>query len=387
MAQALNPAGGWTVHKSFHTGAGPYLSYKIAAALRKYNPDYTPAQIDHAKWVVQRNTASIALSEDYPAPKDLQGPAIDWNAMPAVIERLLQMLLRPEDRRDTVELNSNELVVVINAHSAWPVFDMRTTVDEVTRQMQGKWNYWPARVLGGFDIQRSGGHRGVSLTVLNVQNLDLNPGGPSGGMVACLDDHTVEEPRWERIMVRKMFRGRDSAGEFVHPELLDWVTPQGGYYRIARAVLGENEDDVSSSGQAKGGWNLESVTYGVRRLVDKPEEKTPEPEPVGGKEEEAEVEMFKTVEELPDRYRHRLHHNDEDDRPPIQHPTFRHEGEDEPFIDLVGRQARRFATPDSGIGDDPGPAETKKLPISSSTPPPKVHITYPQEEDEDYEII
>ena len=372
-ASALNTSGGWTVHKSFNTGAGPYLSYKIAGSLRNRSI-HTTAQVDHVKWLVQRNTASIALSEDYPAPPDLDGPAIDWSNMPAVIEKLLQMMLKPEDRRDMLTLNSNELVVVLNAHSAWPVFDMRRAVDELVRQLKGKWNYHPVRVLGGFDIQRSGGHRGVSLTVLNVCNMDL-PDAPSGGMVACLDDQSVEEPRWERVMVRKSWAGnRDLTGEYVNPELLEWVNPRGGYYRLAHAAL-PNKDWESESGPEtvpESKWKL-ALRSGEGEKPETAIDPTPArtittPDPDAA---DADADMSETLEDLPD------------DKLPIAHPTWQHSTMTESLIDFVGRQAKRFATPDSGIGeDDPGAMEKAG---GTGTGVKKIRID--DEEEEDYEMV
>ena len=404
ITPALHPDGGWTIHKSFHTGAGPYLSYKISNSLRNRmvaNPNITDSSISHVQWLIQRNTASIALSEDARSTSTAAGPptpAIDWTNLPSLIESLLQMLLRPEDRRDTVTLNSNELVFVLNAHSAWPCFDMRAATDELIAQLHGKWNYRPVRVIGGLDIQRSGGHRGVSLTVLNVCNMDLHDGGGiSGGMVECLEDKGVEEPRWERVVVRKSWSGNGEwLGEFVHPDLLEWVEPSGGYYRIATAVSGKKERENSAgSGTADDKGDEIEAGVGVKAKENEQEDMAknvkgklrndkqevasydPDKKKASYDEEDedvdahethpilnddlptyhphntgldndidTEMEMYETVEELPDR-------TITSERPPIQHPTWAHSaGGPETLIDLVGRHAKRFATPDSGIGLD-----------------------------------
>ena len=193
-----------------------------------------------------------------------------------------------------------------------------------------------------------------------------------------------------------------------------WVEPTGGYYRIATAVAGERErDDGAKSDTSKDKEDDFEAKLGVKAKGDEQEEMAKngkskltddkkgtaaddpgkvslygpsddeDDEDVDAREThpilsdddptdhfhhtgldddiDAEMDMYETVEELPDRTA--------SERPPIQHPTWVHSaGGPETLIDLVGRHAKRFATPDSGIGLDAGgvdpPGENKKAKIT-----------------------
>ena len=345
-AAALSPDGGWSISKSFNAGAGPWLTYKIGNAVQNMSA-YSQAQIDHVKWLVTRNTVSISLSEDYPYKKD----GINWSNMPAVIDKLFQMMIAPEDRRDTIDLNSNELVLIINSHGAWPMFDMRATTDEAVRQIREKWNYWPVRVYAGYDIQRSSGHKGLTLSLLNVCNTDL--GGPS--MIELLDA-PVPEPGWHRLMIKKVYRERNYVSEYVHPDLLEWREQKKGYHPDVYLQTGDMDTPARKRRKSEASANVSPevlhnqpilATANVNMIqttVEAEDDTMPLDNKTSGLERDEEPDMFMTVKELPDP---RI----------ISHPTFDHSGGGgEHLIDLVGRHAKRFATPDSGIGIEEEPA-------------------------------
>jgi len=103
--------------------------------------------------------------------------------LPELVETMLKQLLDQSDKdRAFANVNSNEVVLLINNLGAVSVLEMGGITAEVVTQLEKKYNIKPVRVLVGTFMTSLNG-LGFSITLLNVVNTDL--GGPS--MVELLD--------------------------------------------------------------------------------------------------------------------------------------------------------------------------------------------------------
>ncbi|KAJ4515548.1 hypothetical protein HRR83_004762 [Exophiala dermatitidis] len=120
---------------------------------------------------------------------------------------LLQGLLDRKTSRSrsrTVQMNSNEPVVLINQSSRLDRNTFSRVVDETVSQLQHQWNIWPVRVYGGAFVEMETDDDGYCITLLNVVNTDI--GGPS--MVQLLDE-PCDAPEWCSFTRREAWRERD----------------------------------------------------------------------------------------------------------------------------------------------------------------------------------
>lgn len=103
--------------------------------------------------------------------------------LPELVKRMLLQLLDPKDEdRAFLNVNSNEVVLLINNLGGVSVLELGGITAEVVGQLEKTWNIKPVRILAGTYMTSLNGN-GFSISILNVVNTDI--GGPS--MLQLLD--------------------------------------------------------------------------------------------------------------------------------------------------------------------------------------------------------
>ena len=103
--------------------------------------------------------------------------------LPELVGKMLSQLLDQSDKdRAFLNVNSNEVVLLVNNLGGVSVLEMGGITTEVVSQLHNKWNVQPVRILSGTYMTSLNG-LGFSISLLNVVNTDI--GGPS--MVQLLD--------------------------------------------------------------------------------------------------------------------------------------------------------------------------------------------------------
>jgi dihydroxyacetone kinase len=103
--------------------------------------------------------------------------------LPQLVSKMLQQLLDPKDKdRAFLNVNSNEVVLLINNLGGVSVLELGGITAEVAGQLEKTYNIKPVRVLAGTYMTSLNG-LGFSISILNVVNTNI--GGPS--MVQLLD--------------------------------------------------------------------------------------------------------------------------------------------------------------------------------------------------------
>lgn len=103
--------------------------------------------------------------------------------LPELVETMLRQLLDTKDKdRAFLNVNSNEVVLMINNLGAVSVLELGGITTEVVTQLEKTYNIKPVRVLAGTYMTSLNG-LGFSISILNVVNTDI--GGPS--MLQLLD--------------------------------------------------------------------------------------------------------------------------------------------------------------------------------------------------------
>jgi len=188
------------------TGAGSVLVAKICDALARRG--YEDSVVQKVAGLVVANLMTCASSqvgeeagletvitkpEDEVCRKDVQRK---------VYLMLRGMLDDSATRTRSVNMNSNEPVLLINGCDGIEARRLVASVSETVRQLQEDWDIWPARVYAGRYFPGRGD--GFSITLLNVVNTDI--GGPS--MVQLLDEHS-DSPEWGTFLRREIWRHTD----------------------------------------------------------------------------------------------------------------------------------------------------------------------------------
>jgi triose/dihydroxyacetone kinase / FAD-AMP lyase (cyclizing) len=103
--------------------------------------------------------------------------------LPELVKRMLQQLLDSKDNdRAFLNVNSNEVVLLINNLGSVSVLELGGITTEVVGQLEKTYNIKPVRVLAGTYMTSLNG-LGFSISLLNVVNTNI--GGPS--MIQLLD--------------------------------------------------------------------------------------------------------------------------------------------------------------------------------------------------------
>lgn len=103
--------------------------------------------------------------------------------LPELVKKMLQQMLDSKDEdRAFLNVNSNEIVLLINNLGGVSVLELGGITAEVVSQLEKTYNIKPVRILAGTYMTSLNG-LGFSISILNVVNTDI--GGPS--MLQLLD--------------------------------------------------------------------------------------------------------------------------------------------------------------------------------------------------------
>ena len=158
--------------------AGLALLLKICGALADMS--YPPEVVDRVSALVKRNLMTAVHSE-----LDTQCSPGDEEWIKLRVAAVLACMLDSNtSRTPSINVNSNEPVLLINNFGELNHELVRKIVGMTMEQLHQVWNVWPVRVYAGPFImgQVSDEYRqiGFSITLLNVVNTDI--GGPSASL-------------------------------------------------------------------------------------------------------------------------------------------------------------------------------------------------------------
>ncbi|RDL39436.1 uncharacterized protein BP5553_03776 [Venustampulla echinocandica] len=126
-------------------------------------------------------------------------------ALPELVSRMLQQLLDWKDEdRAYLNVNSNEVVVLINNLGGISVLELGGITTEVIEQLEKTYKIKPARVLAGTYMTSLNG-LGFSISILNTVNTNI--GGPS--MIQLLDD-PCEATGWAAPIRKETWEAKSS---------------------------------------------------------------------------------------------------------------------------------------------------------------------------------
>ncbi|KAH7318470.1 Dak1 domain-containing protein [Stachybotrys elegans] len=126
--------------------------------------------------------------------------------LPTLVSKMLAQLLDQSDKdRAFLNVNSNEVVLMINNLGGVSVLEMGGITTEVATQLEKNYNIRPVRVLTGTFMTSLNG-LGFSITLLNVVNADI--GGPS--MIELLD-HPSEVAGWSAPIHKTSWEAKNTA--------------------------------------------------------------------------------------------------------------------------------------------------------------------------------
>ena len=126
--------------------------------------------------------------------------------LPELVSKMLAQLLDPADKdRAFVNVNSNEVVLLINNLGGVSVLEMGGITSEVVSQLGDRYSIKPVRILTGTYMTSLNG-LGFSITLLNVVNTEI--GGP--GMIDLLDAPS-EVPGWSAPIRKETWEAKNNA--------------------------------------------------------------------------------------------------------------------------------------------------------------------------------
>lgn len=127
-------------------------------------------------------------------------------ALPQLVKEMLAQLLNPDDKdRAFVNVNSNEVVLLVNNLGGVSPLEMGGITEEVVKQLNKTWNIKPVRILSGTYMTSLNG-LGFSISILNVVNTDI--GGP--GMIELLDAPS-EVTGWSAPIRKETWEAKNDA--------------------------------------------------------------------------------------------------------------------------------------------------------------------------------
>ncbi|KAG4438744.1 hypothetical protein IFR05_005772 [Cadophora sp. M221] len=208
------------------TGASLEDVYKVAK-LASDNLVSVGASLDHVH--VPGRAAPDPNSEENLAAEEVEiGMGIHNEAgserakvdLPELVKRMLAQLLDSKDKdRAFLNVNSNEIVLLINNLGSVSVLELGGITTEVVGQLEKSYNIKPVRILAGTYMTSLNG-LGFSISILNVVNTDI--GGPS--MLQLLDapceaagwTAPIRKETWEAKSTQTR-EGVDAAAEELKP--------------------------------------------------------------------------------------------------------------------------------------------------------------------------
>ncbi|KAI1171436.1 dihydroxyacetone kinase [Nemania sp. FL0916] len=125
--------------------------------------------------------------------------------LPELVKTMLAQLLDKNDRdRAFLNVNSNEVVLLVNNLGGVSVLELGGITAEVVRQLGENWGIQPVRILSGTYMTSLNG-LGFSISLLNVVNTDI--GGPS--MIQLLD-YPCEATGWSAPILKTTWEAKNS---------------------------------------------------------------------------------------------------------------------------------------------------------------------------------
>jgi dihydroxyacetone kinase len=126
--------------------------------------------------------------------------------LPGLVRKLLGQLLDHTDKdRAFLNVNSNEVVLLINNLGGVSVLEMGGITAEVVGQLEVHYGICPVRIITGTFMTSLNGF-GFSITLLNVVNTDI--GGPS--MIQLLD-YPSEATGWSAPVSKNTWEAKNKA--------------------------------------------------------------------------------------------------------------------------------------------------------------------------------
>ncbi|KAL2207736.1 dihydroxyacetone kinase [Sarocladium strictum] len=142
--------------------------------------------------------------------------------LPQLVERMLTQLLDQSDKdRAFVNVNSNEVVLLINNLGGVSVLELGGITAEVVSQLSSKHNIKPVRIISGTFMTSLNG-LGFSISLLNVVNTDI--GGPS--MIELLDAPS-EVQGWSAPIQKTTWEAKNQATRTSNTSLDQEIKPSG----------------------------------------------------------------------------------------------------------------------------------------------------------------
>ncbi|KAI1350239.1 Dak1 domain-containing protein [Xylaria sp. FL0043] len=124
--------------------------------------------------------------------------------LPELVKTMLSQLLDKNDKdRAYLNVNSNEVVLLVNNLGGVSVLELGGITTEVVKQLAG-WGIRPVRILSGTYMTSLNG-LGFSITLLNVVNTDI--GGPS--MIQLLD-YPCEATGWSAPVSKNTWEAKNT---------------------------------------------------------------------------------------------------------------------------------------------------------------------------------
>lgn len=126
--------------------------------------------------------------------------------LPGLVAKMLAQLLDQADKdRAFLNVNSNEVVLLINNLGGVSVLELGGITTEVVQQLGKNYDIQPVRILSGTYMTSLNGE-GFSITLLNVVNTDI--GGP--GMIELLD-YPTEAAGWAAPIQKTTWEEKNTA--------------------------------------------------------------------------------------------------------------------------------------------------------------------------------
>ncbi|APA11030.1 dihydroxyacetone kinase [Sclerotinia sclerotiorum 1980 UF-70] len=142
--------------------------------------------------------------------------------LPELVKRMLTQLLDSKDKdRAFLNVNSNEVVLLVNNLGGVSVLELGGITAEVTSQLEKSYNIKPVRILAGTYMTSLNG-LGFSISLLNVVNTNI--GGPS--MLQLLDAST-EATGWAAPIRKETWEAKSTATRTGSAGAEEVVKPSG----------------------------------------------------------------------------------------------------------------------------------------------------------------
>ncbi|KAF3770943.1 dihydroxyacetone kinase [Cryphonectria parasitica EP155] len=209
--------------------AGTVLVHKISGALAAQG--YGLDDVARVARLVAANLVSVGASLEHVhvpgrvvSKKDEQGALADDEVelgmgihneagsgreraeLPGLVGKMLRQLLDQEDKdRAFLNVNSNEVVLLINNLGGLSVLELGGILTEVVQQLDKDYGVKPVRILCGTYMTSLNG-AGFSISLLNVVNTDI--GGPS--MIQLLD-YPCEATGWAAPISKETWEEKNTA--------------------------------------------------------------------------------------------------------------------------------------------------------------------------------